>query len=62
MNAVMIPFEEGQRHLDWLDLVAALKAGHNAPKAEIEDLSLYRGSDTLLSRSAWISSCLSRAD
>ena len=54
MNAVMIPFEEGQRRLDWLDLVAALKAGHKAPKAEIEDLFLYRGSDTLLSRSAWI--------
>ena len=25
---VMIPFEEGQRHLDWLALTDALAAGH----------------------------------
>ena len=50
----LISFEAGQARLNWLDLVAALKAGHQAPKAKIEDLFLYRGSDTLLSRSAWI--------
>lgn len=53
----MIPtigFTDGERNLDWLGLVEALKAGHKLPKAEIEDLFLYRGADTLLSRSAWI--------
>jgi len=54
VTPAMIPFDAGQERLDWLDLVAALKRGHQAPKAEIEDLFLYRGSDTLLSRSAWI--------
>ena len=54
MTPAMIPFEAGQERLDWLDLVTALQAGHQAPKAEIEDLFLYRGRDTLLSRSAWI--------
>ena len=49
-----ISFEQGEAAMDWLDLVNALKAGHQRPKAEVEDLFLYRGSDTFLSRSAWI--------
>jgi ornithine cyclodeaminase/alanine dehydrogenase-like protein (mu-crystallin family) len=49
-----IPFEEGEALLDWIGLTDALAAGHNLPKAEIGDTFLYRGSDTLLSRSAWI--------
>ncbi len=51
---VIIPFAEGEARLDWLGLVEALKAGHQRPKAEIDDTFLYRGKDTLLSRAAWI--------
>jgi ornithine cyclodeaminase len=50
----MIPFEEGEAHLDWLALCDAFAAGHTRPKAEIGDTFLYRDPDTLLSRSAWI--------
>lgn len=49
-----IPFAEGEALLGWISLTDALAAGHNLPKAEIGDTFLYRGSDTLLSRSAWI--------
>jgi ornithine cyclodeaminase/alanine dehydrogenase-like protein (mu-crystallin family) len=54
MNVTMVPFEEGQSHLDWLGLCAAFEAGHQRPKAEIGDTFLYRDPDTLLSRAAWI--------
>ena len=54
MTPTIIPFAEGQKRLDWLTLVAALNLGHKGPKAKINDLFLYRGDDTLLSRSAWI--------
>lgn len=40
--------------LDWLDLTEALVAGHARPRAEVADTFLYRGKDTLLTRSAWI--------
>jgi len=51
---VMIPFEEGQRALDWLALTDALAAGHAGPKADVADVFLYEGDNTLLNRSAWI--------
>ena len=51
---VMIPFEEGQKNLDWLALTDALAAGHNGPKADVADVFLYEGDNTLLNRSAWI--------
>ena len=50
----MIPFKEGERGLDWLALTDALAAGHKLPKAEVEDVFLYRDGNTLLNRSAWI--------
>ncbi|ASP19959.1 delta(1)-pyrroline-2-carboxylate reductase [Antarctobacter heliothermus] len=50
----IIPFEEGEKNLDWLALCRAFDAGHQLPKAEIADVFLYRGKDTLLNRSAWI--------
>ncbi|WP_417207889.1 ornithine cyclodeaminase family protein [Antarctobacter sp.] len=50
----IIPFEEGEKNLDWLALTRAFDAGHQLPKAEIADVFLYRGKDTLLNRSAWI--------
>ena len=49
-----IPFDAGERLLDWIQLSDALAEGHTHPKAEIGDTFLYRGKDTLLSRSAWI--------
>ena len=50
----VIPFEEGEARLDWLELTDALAKGHELPKAEIGDTYLYRGDDTILNRSAWI--------
>ena len=35
-------------------LLAAFEAGHRLPRAEINDLFLFRGSDVLLDRAAWI--------
>ncbi len=49
-----IPFEAGEKLLDWIALTDALAQGHTLPKAEIGDTFLYRGPDTLLSRAAWI--------
>ena len=40
--------------LTWAGLTQALEAGHRLPRAEIADLFLYRGTDTLLDRAAWI--------
>ena len=45
---------EAEAQLDWLALCDAIEAGHARPKAEIADIFLYRGKDTLLSRAAWI--------
>ncbi len=50
----IIPFDAGEARLDWLGLTDAIAAGHQRPKANISDTFLYRGSDTLLTRSAWI--------
>ncbi|WP_163847550.1 ornithine cyclodeaminase family protein [Pseudooceanicola aestuarii] len=54
MTAPFITFEQGESVLDWIALSDAIAAGHDLPKAEIGDTFLYRGEDTLLSRSAWI--------
>jgi ornithine cyclodeaminase len=51
---VMIPYDEGQKNLDWLALTDALAAGHEGPKADVADVFLYEGDNTLLNRSAWI--------
>ena len=54
MPPTIIPFEQGERALDWLRLCAAFEAGHARARAEIADSFLYRGDDTLLNRAAWI--------
>ena len=54
MSIPSISFEEGEAVLDWIALTDALASGHNLPKAEVADTFLYRGDDTLLTRSAWI--------
>lgn len=46
---------EAEQLLDWVQLTEALEAGHRLPRAEVADSFLYRGADTLLTRSAWIS-------
>lgn len=45
---------EAEAKLDWIALTEALEAGHRLPKAEVGDTFLFRGKDTLLTRSAWI--------
>ncbi|MFT6118141.1 MAG: ornithine cyclodeaminase [Yoonia sp.] len=50
----MIPFAEADKMLDWIALTDALAAGHDLPKAQVEDVFLYRDNNTLLNRSAWI--------
>ena len=54
MTVEMIPFAEGEAVLDWHGLIEALAQGHGLPKAEIADTFLYRRTDTLLNRAAWI--------
>ncbi len=54
MSVLQIPFAAGEANLDWLELTEAFADGHKRPKADIVDSFLYRGADTLLSRSAWI--------
>ena len=49
-----ITFLEADQHLDWLDLTVALEQGHLLPKAQMQDVVLQRGTDTVLSRHAWI--------
>ncbi len=49
-----ISFEDGDACLDWVALTDALAAGHELKQASIGDTFLYRESDTLLSRAAWI--------
>lgn len=46
--------KEAEALLDWRGLTAALEAGHRLPRAEIKDMFLYRGQDTILDRAAWI--------
>lgn len=45
---------EAETLLSWQGIIEALEAGHSLPRAEINDLFLYRGADTLLDRAAWI--------
>lgn len=45
---------EVEPRLDWIALTDAIAAGHEMPRAEVADSFLYRGADTLLTRSAWI--------
>ncbi|MGC0223367.1 ornithine cyclodeaminase family protein [Pseudooceanicola nitratireducens] len=54
MTIPTISFEAGEAVLDWIALTDALARGHDLPKAEVADSFLYRGKDTLLTRSAWI--------
>lgn len=50
----IIGFSEGEANLEWHWLCSALETGHTLPRAQIDDIFLYRGKDTILSRAAWI--------
>jgi len=54
MTFAVIPFAEGEACLDWLALTRAIAAGHDRPAADIRDVLIRKGADTLLNRSAWI--------
>ncbi len=45
---------EIEPRLDWIALTDAIAHAHELPRAEVADTFLYRGADTLLTRSAWI--------
>lgn len=45
---------QAESQLTWQGLTDALEAGHRLPRAEIADLFLRRGPDTVLNRAAWI--------
>jgi len=51
---VMIPFDQGEARLEWIALTDAIAKGHDGPKAQVEDVFLYRDDNTLLNRSTWI--------
>lgn len=51
---VTIVPHEAESRLTWPGLLAALEAGHRRPRAQIKDLLLQRGQDTVLDRAAWI--------
>lgn len=40
--------------LDWSTVMGALEAGHRRPRADLGDLLLQRGEDSILNRAAWI--------
>ena len=54
MTIAMITAEDVERYLDWIALTRALAAGHDLPRAQVADVLLHQGADTLLNRSAWI--------
>jgi len=49
-----ISFAAADHRLDWLALTDALARGHLLPRAQMQDVVMQRGPDTLLSRHAWI--------
>jgi ornithine cyclodeaminase len=46
--------KEAEALLTWRGLLDAFEAGHKLPLADLKDLFLYRGQDTILDRGAWI--------
>ena len=54
MTTPLLIGPEAESRLDWIALTRALTDCHSRPRAEVADTFLYRGQDTLLTRSAWI--------
>lgn len=53
MTLTVIPFDEGEACLDWIGLTEAIAQGHEKSRAQVKDVFLYEGDNTLLNRSAW---------
>lgn len=53
MTLTVIPFDEGEASLDWIGLTEAIAQGHEKSRAQVKDVFLYEGDNTLLNRSAW---------
>ncbi len=54
MGVRIIGAEDVAGKVGWRQIADAIEAGHRLPRAELGDQFLRRGSDVLLSRSAWI--------
>ncbi len=54
MNGPRFIGPEAEASLDWIALADAIVAGHARPRAEMRDSFATRGSDTILTRTAWI--------
>lgn len=46
--------KEAEALLTWQGLLQAFEAGHKLPLSDIKDMFLYRDTDTILNRGAWI--------
>lgn len=46
--------KDAEALLTWRGLLDAFEAGHKLPLADLKDMFLYRGQDTILDRGAWI--------
>ena len=46
--------KDAEALLSWQGLLKAFEAGHRLPLADLKDMFLYRGQDTILDRGAWI--------
>ena len=46
--------KDAEALLTWRGLLDAFEAGHRLPLADLKDMFLYRGQDTILDRGAWI--------
>ena len=53
MSVEIVPYG-AEASLDWIAVGDAIAAGHDLPRAEVRDVILRRGEDTMLNRSAWI--------
>jgi len=54
VNMRVVSYEAADPLLEWEKVGRVFRRGHSLPRARISDTFLYRGSDTLLSRAAWI--------
>ena len=46
--------KQAEALLSWQGLLKAFEAGHKLPLSDIKDMFLYRDTDTILNRGAWI--------
>lgn len=54
MHAIQIGFADADHLLDWPGLAERLGSYHSLPKAQIRDMLVRQGGNTILSRLAWI--------